>query len=525
MRAHVRTVIALIGLASSSAQAEERPSADVFGRIPQVQNVALTPDGKTVAWEDNRASEPVVVVLDLGATELRHSLSIDPGMKLRRLSWADDSTLLMDVSVTRAAEGELRFADEFFRTLAVDVTTGQVRTLLMNGSDRDIVTGASLLAARTAKPHTVTMATWDFLLTQERPTLGTRLSGKRRDSGWINTVFSVDTRTGEADAIEFGSQFTEDWAVDETGRPVARSEWEPSQGLFMILARAGLGWRLIHRQKDGGRLALVGLAADGRAILALGANGTARSKLWAIPLDGTGAKVLIEDAVRDVEAIIADTFTGAPLGVLLGGLRQETRWLDAKAESRAKSLARAFPQLDVRVTGRSASGERLLVHVEGPSRPPTYYLVDFGARKADIVGEAYPALANVPLGEVRAFTYRARDGAEIPAYLTLPPGTADRGLPLVVLPHGGPESRDDFAFNWKVQFLATRGYAVLQPQFRGSTGFGEAHRRAGYRQWGGLMQDDVTDGVRAMVAQGIADARRVCIVGASYGGYEALAGA
>ena len=100
-----------------------------------------------------------------------------------------------------------------------------------------------------------------------------------------------------------------------------------------------------------------------------------------------------------------------------------------------------------------------------------------------------------------------------------------KSLPLVVLPHGGPESRDNYAFDWWAQFLATRGYAVLQPQFRGSIGFGDAFRLAGRRQWGGLMQDDVTDGVRAMIEEQIADARRVCIVGASYGGYAALAGA
>jgi dipeptidyl aminopeptidase/acylaminoacyl peptidase len=98
-------------------------------------------------------------------------------------------------------------------------------------------------------------------------------------------------------------------------------------------------------------------------------------------------------------------------------------------------------------------------------------------------------------------------------------------LPLVILPHGGPESRDWLRFDWWAQFLATRGYAVLQPQFRGTVGFGDAFRLAGRRQWGGLMQDDLSDGVRAMITQGIADPQRVCIVGSGYGGYAALAGA
>jgi dipeptidyl aminopeptidase/acylaminoacyl peptidase len=151
--------------------------------------------------------------------------------------------------------------------------------------------------------------------------------------------------------------------------------------------------------------------------------------------------------------------------------------------------------------------------------------VDFASHHADIAAEEYPGLSGASLGELKQITYKARDGTEIPAYLTLPAGKVSSPAPLVVLPHGGPNARDYPRFDWLVQFLATRGYAVLQPQFRGSTGFGDAFERAGYRQWGGLMQDDVTDGVHAMIDQGIADAHHICIVGASYGGYAALAGA
>jgi dipeptidyl aminopeptidase/acylaminoacyl peptidase len=142
------------------------------------------------------------------------------------------------------------------------------------------------------------------------------------------------------------------------------------------------------------------------------------------------------------------------------------------------------------------------------------------------VGQQYPQLAEVPLGTVEEINYAARDGYAVPAYLTLPAGMEAKKLPLVVLPHGGPRARDSGRdFDWWSQFMASRGYAVLQPQFRGSTGFGQKHELAGYRQWGKLMQNDVTDGVRKLIADGTVDAERVCIVGASYGGYAALAGA
>jgi len=129
------------------------------------------------------------------------------------------------------------------------------------------------------------------------------------------------------------------------------------------------------------------------------------------------------------------------------------------------------------------------------------------------------------LGVMKPCPYKSRDGLDIHSYLTLPPGKAEKNLPMVVLPHGGPDDRDFLHFDWMAQFLATRGYAVLQPNFRGSTGYGVGFRDAGFGEWGRKMQDDITDGVRKVISDGIADPKRICIVGASYGGYAALAGA
>ena len=131
------------------------------------------------------------------------------------------------------------------------------------------------------------------------------------------------------------------------------------------------------------------------------------------------------------------------------------------------------------------------------------------------------------MGTTRWITYKARDGLEIPAYVTLPPRAPpkDARLPLVAPPHGGPRVRDAYDFDYVAQFLATRGYAVLQPQFRGSAGFGEDFVKAGKGEWGGKMQTDLLDGVAVLAAAGEVDPKRVCIVGASFGGYAALAGA
>ncbi len=247
--------------------------------------------------------------------------------------------------------------------------------------------------------------------------------------------------------------------------------------------------------------------------------------IWRVPFDGSAPQMVISDESSDIGGLLRDPYSQAIVGAWRTGADPEVLWLDDKARARSASLKKSFGGKEADLLGRSTDNMRTLVSVATHATPTVYYLIDYKKGTADIVGEEYPSLLNATLGEVRELTYKARDGYEIPAFVTLPAGAGDQQLPLVVLPHGGPESRDARTFDWLAQFLASRGYIVLQPQFRGSTGYGEEHRKAGYRQWGGLMQDDVSDGVKALIEQGRVDPKRVCIVGASYGGYAALAGA
>jgi dipeptidyl aminopeptidase/acylaminoacyl peptidase len=504
------------------------PSAEAFGRIPQVDEVEISPNGKLVAWGDSTGETQTVQVFDLEQQKIVRVIAVDAGLKLREIYWADDETVLFVVSLT-TDYGSYRGRRQVFevsRTLAADVAGGPARILLMAGDqERGLVSGSNLLALRTPKPKTVIMWTWDFALSKYREEIGTRISGQRKDQGWVASVFEVDTRTGEGKLIMQGSAFTADWLVDGSGRPIVRSDYDPKLDSYRVLANFDGNWREIYHQANQGYLTIHGMTNDGTAVIAGGSLGASRNKLFTMPLDGSGPRILLADEQRDVEATVMDPYTWNPVGALFGGARTEIRWLDSKVEAQHAALARAFPGHSVRILSRSENGKRVVARLLDISSPSKYYLIDFESKTAEIIGEEYPALADVPLGEVRILSYKARDGLEIPAYLTIPAGAEPKKLPLVVVPHGGPERRDDPVFDWLAQFLASRGYAVLQPQFRGSTGFGEAFRMAGYRQWGGAMQDDITDGVKAMIAEGFADPSRVCIVGASYGGYAALAGA
>jgi dipeptidyl aminopeptidase/acylaminoacyl peptidase len=490
-----------------SAWAAAPPPPEAFGSMPAESDVVLSPDGHWLAWTDRTESKPHIIMFDLPGRKIQRILAVPEQVKIRNLRWSDSETLIVTLSETTESKNSNDPSRENFRTIAADVSGGASRLLPVRAASalnyrKGNVVLAGLVSTRTLNPHTVIMATGDV----------------------CNCLLKVDTRTGKYTVIKNGNEHTTNWVVDSTGRPAAREDWDWRHHAYRLVALNGETVREILRKDDSERPKIVGLLSDGSAVVLLAANGRSHQAVWAIPLDGSAARLIAEDPNADIANVYTDR-SDAIIGIYLSGSVSEVRWIEPSAQLRQDVLQRAFPGRQVHVYGWTADGTKTLASVETPSSPPIYYLVDFTTHRADIAAEEYPALAGVPLGEVKEISYKAHDGTSIPGYLTMPAAKPAGAIPLVVLPHGGPQARDYLTFDWLAQFLASRGYAVLQPQFRGSTGFGDAFREAGYRQWGGLMQDDVTDGVRAMIEQGIADPHRICIVGASYGGYAALAGA
>jgi dipeptidyl aminopeptidase/acylaminoacyl peptidase len=499
---------ALLAAILGGPTAAAPPSAEVFGALPAGTNVVMTPNGRRLAWIDQRFPTSRVVMFDIAARKELRILALPEDLKIRRILWNDDETLIVTFSATQNASTAAQTSREYFVNMAYDASGGDGRMLPAvkgNNNSARRAAATSLVRWRLSKPHTVIMASHCYI--------------------GDGCLLEVDTATGGATVIKSGNQLTDGWAVSHDGVPVAREDWDWKTRAYRVYSLSGDSVREILRRDDNERPLLVGILPDNSALVLLTSNGRSHQAAWALPLDGSPLRLLAEDPEGDIISTYTDSYTGAVTGVYVGGANTRIDWLDPAAQHRAELVARAFPNRTVDVYDWSSDASRMLAEVQAPSLPPVYYLIDFSTHRADIAAESYPSLANVPLGEFKEMTYKARDGTSIPAYLTLPPGKSAGAVPLVVLPHGGPQARDYPRFDWVVQFLATRGYAVLQPQFRGSTGFGEAFQKAGYRQWGGLMQDDVTDGVQAMIAQGIADPHHVAIVGMSYGGYAALAGA
>lgn len=180
-----------------------------------------------------------------------------------------------------------------------------------------------------------------------------------------------------------------------------------------------------------------------------------------------------------------------------------------------------FPNQTVSIESQSKNKNKIIVSVTSPIVPPEYYYMNIEDDIVEKIAASYQNIDRDKLSPMLPVSYIARDGLEIPAYLSLPK-EKEKNLPTVILPHGGPMARDGWNFDYWAQFLTTRGYAVLQMNYRGSTGYGEAFRKAGYHEWGGKMLDDIDDGTKWMIEKGYADPNNICIMGASYGGYAAL---
>jgi dipeptidyl aminopeptidase/acylaminoacyl peptidase len=187
-------------------------------------------------------------------------------------------------------------------------------------------------------------------------------------------------------------------------------------------------------------------------------------------------------------------------------------------------LERALAGYRIHLESWSADFSKAIVFTDSKNDSGTYWVVDFATGKANELGYAYPGVNEGDVGPTRMIAYKAADGLSLEGVLTTPPGVDPKSLPLVVIPHGGPHARDDPGFDWLAQAFAVRGYAVFQPNYRGSSGYNQAFVDAAAGEVGRKMQTDVSDGVAHLAAQGLIDPKRVCIVGASFGGYTALAG-
>ena len=248
------------------------------------------------------------------------------------------------------------------------------------------------------------------------------------------------------------------------------------------------------------------------------------------PATAEEREVLFEHERYDVDALTYSRKRRCLLGAFCAGHREPVRhYFDETAREQRARLEKHFPGRQIGLVDTDRDEVRCIVLVAGDRTRGAYYFYDRESDHTELLAEAAPWLPESEMVPMHPVTFTTRDGLLIEAYLSLPPGVElnaiDTPLPVIVNPHGGPWTRDDWGFSSEVQFLCSRGYAVFQLNFRGSTGYGREFLEKSYKQWGLSMQDDITDGVHWLIDSGIADPKRIAIYGASYGGYATLAGA
>jgi dipeptidyl aminopeptidase/acylaminoacyl peptidase len=236
-------------------------------------------------------------------------------------------------------------------------------------------------------------------------------------------------------------------------------------------------------------------------------------------------ELVFGDDTYDVENVVWSTSRKRIVAVAYEAEKPRVVYFDEVLAARQRIIDESLPHTVNTQIEATEDGAKVVIFARSDREPGVYYFFDAVKKKIEEIAVVRPAIDPQQMAEVKPIVYRARDGATIHGYLTLPAGREPKKLPLLIHPHGGPFGiRDHWGFDSEVQFLANRGYAVLQPNYRGSGGYGTAFERLGYRQWGRAMQDDLTDAVQWAVAEGVADPARVGIIGASYGGYAVMAG-
>lgn len=344
-------------------------------------------------------------------------------------------------------------------------------------------------------------------------------------------VDRVDTRTIQADTVEMAKDAASDYMTDGRGNVrIMQVDEAQSNGTltgrvkYLYRRQGSHEWKsLVDFAHSDDQIRPLAIDADVDSVYALKKK-DGREALYAIKLDGSGSETLIAaDPNVDIDDVVR---VGDGLKVIGYTYADETRhavYFDPEFRNLAASLGKVLPKLPlIDFVDSSANGRKLLIFASSDTDPGRYYVFDRDAKTLNEAMLDRPELEGRTLAEQKSVTIPAADGAQIPAYLTLPPGKTAKGLPTVILPHGGPSARDEWGFDWLPQFLAARGYAVLQPEYRGSAGYGESWLNVnGFKNWRTSMSD-IAASTRWLAAQGIADPKRTAIVGWSYGGYAAL---
>lgn len=493
--------------AQTVAAPEARPprlSTQALTKGNGLRAMKLSPDGKLIALRSTSKTADIIAILDTDSRSVVHRLALPKKNQLEWFRWAGNGKLLFSLSGETIFLGaEARASRLYFYDLATKAMPYVgLRHMGLEGDDVLFVDPAGeylLLAIQ--KSIIDYPSVWRFPLNQE-PGKGAKEVQRAApavwewfadDAGTVRLGFAFDGgkvrvlyRAKPEDPLREIAKLTEDNVDDKI--------WD------VLRITSGSDEGLVLKPDDTGRVAVRKFNYATRQV----------------------GEVVYAAPGWDVDAVLLDK-DGKLLAAYYTDDREKAVWFDPSRKALQARMQRAMPGQDIWITSRAEDDSRMLVWAGNEGNPGQTFLYDAAKRTMDSFSSELPDLDRSATVMPKPFRYTARDGTLINGYLTLPRGRPAKGLPLILLPHGGPYGiREKLVFDAEVQFLANRGYAVIQPNYRGSAGYGEAFFELGTGQIGRGMQDDIDDAMDWAVKEGLADPARVCVLGASYGGYAAL---
>jgi dipeptidyl aminopeptidase/acylaminoacyl peptidase len=494
-----------------AAKAPPAPlTAADYGRLPFIAMPRLSPDGTTLAGLINANGEQVIAMLNLfNNADNPVYLRVPDGTQISNIRWVNKDNILVGAYALLPVEGDRWTVSRLF---GVNRVSKKVTKLMWDQMGQ----GSSAVWLASDGSPNILMEVQNSIYLEE---------------DFWPAVYRVDIESGKRTQVVKGRTDVMDWYADGAGNVRVGVAYQDS----------GRKFRLLYRGPEGGLFKTID-AADTRKqeVLTrpfLFVPGTSRAMVMRDNEQGLTAIYEVDLATQqDVRTVytapegsevddVRISADGATLlGVSYSGKTSGVVWFDPSLDSVQKAIAQSVPDKRAWIVSMSADRSRMLIVIDRPDSPGALYFFDINGSKMQRVAIFNEKLGTRALNPVKLVRYKARDGLDIEAVLTVPKDRPARNLPIVMMPHGGPWAQDTLDYDYWAQFIASRGYVVIQPNFRGSTGYGTEFMRKGEGQMGLAMQDDITDGLNWAVKEGLADPRRACIVGASYGGYAAMWG-
>lgn len=511
--------VAVIAPASVLHGQETPPPLSAYGELPGLELATLSPSGKRIAALMNADGQRRILLLDDAMKVLR---TIGAGeVKVRNLQWIGDDAVLITSTQTEKLNSD--FLDAGARTevalaTIIPVEAGApTKVIFRNSMDVMSTIHGNYGLRRTADG-------WKGYFGGFEMTKGIKI-GDRVIKYSSPSLYEVDLAKNVPTPIARpGAEgYRRDWLIDADGKVQAIFNFSASTGAWNLTNAAGS--TIADGRAPTGQAWIVGFGPQGNTVVYSTYDDARGETVWTeVPLAGGAGREFAPGLGISSNDLLIDPYSDRILGYFSErNGKPHVEFFDKEAEARAKKVVAAFSKLHLTVESFVPDLTKVIARTSGNDDSGTWYLVDTVNLKAGAIGyERLPVAAKV--GPISTFDYKASDGTQLDGILTLPRGREAKGLPVVIFPHGGPHAHDRAEFDWWAQAMASRGYAVFQPNFRGSTNRDDAFMRAGFGEWGGKMQTDISDGLAALAAKGIVDPKRACIVGASFGGYAALAG-